>query len=217
MGKPVSGFQPGDHVCAVYSTSDDLAITVADFLTEGLTRGERCWYVAADGESHDVRRELRGRHMNVEAETRRRALNIVSGAEAYVVRGDFDPERTVEVFNDAIEQALTDGFTGFRAAADMSWALELENGPQRLIAYEALLRSLFASCRVTGLCLYDQKRMPLKVLNGALVTHPIASIGGEFQENPFYEPAVTALPDTDDPIVLAKLQSLVRPRSASRR
>ena len=33
-----------------------------------------------------------------------------------------------------------DGFSGFRAAADMSWALELDDGPERLIMYEALPR-----------------------------------------------------------------------------
>jgi hypothetical protein len=29
----------------------------------------------------------------------------------------FHPETTLQIFNDAIEQAYTDGFTGFRAAA----------------------------------------------------------------------------------------------------
>ena len=43
--------------------------------------------------------------------------------EAYVLRGTFDPEATLRSFNDAIEAASTDGFTGFRAAAEMSWAL----------------------------------------------------------------------------------------------
>ncbi len=47
------------------------------------------------------------------------------------------------VFSDAIEEALSEGFTGFRAAANMSWALDLEGGTERLITYEALLRSLF--------------------------------------------------------------------------
>lgn len=209
--KATSAFQPGDHVCAVYSSSDELARIVASFLAEGLTRGERCWYVAADTEGPNVREALRQRRMNVDADIARGALNIIDGSDSYVVRGDFDPERTVEVFNNAIEQALMDGFTGFRAAADMSWALGLKNGAQRVFAYEALLRSLFATCRVTGLCLYDQKRMPLTVLNGALVTHPIVGIDGAFQNNPFYESSVTALPDADHRTVLYKLQSLERP------
>jgi hypothetical protein len=44
------------------------------------------------------------------------------------------------VFSNAIEQAFADGFNGFRAAANMSWALDLPDGPERLITYEALLR-----------------------------------------------------------------------------
>jgi hypothetical protein len=56
----------------------------------------------------------------------------------------------------------------------MSWALDCEDGPQQAIVYEALLRSLFANCRAIGLCLYNRKRMPPDVINGALATHPVA-------------------------------------------
>lgn len=211
MAKYAKDLQPGDHVCVVYSTPRELASVVADFLAEGLRRGEQCWYVAAAGESQAVRTALRRRRVDVTGHTRRGALSLVAGSQSYIVRGGFDPELTVQVFNDAIEQALKDGFRGFRAAADMSWALGIANGADQLIAYEALLRSLFATCRVTGLCLYDQGRMPLKVLNGALVTHPIAGTGsGEFTASPFYEPAVAALPEVDEAAVHDKLRTLKR-------
>ena len=64
------------------------------------------------------------------------------------------------------------------------------------------------------LCLYDRRRMPLEILNGALVTHPIAGLGGEFRDNPFYEPTVTALPEIDNWTARARLASLVPRREA---
>src|SRR5690348_13399370 len=111
----------GDHICALYRSRHELATLAAGFLADGLARGERCWYVAANDETGTVVRVLRDRGVDVDGEQNRGALDIVTGA--YVADGGFNPERTVEVFSDAIEQALHDGFTGFRAAADMSWAL----------------------------------------------------------------------------------------------
>ncbi len=112
------------------------------------------------------------------------------------------------VFSDAIEEALSEGFTGFRAAANMSWALDLEGGSERLITYEALLRSLFSSARATGLCLYDRSRMPLDVIDGALCTHPVVRDGTTYRPNPFYDAGIQSLSDADPVAVTAKLAQL---------
>ena len=50
--------------------------------------------------------------------------SLKSAVRDYVIHGGFEAEATLKIFNDAIEQAYRDGFTGFRAAAEMSWALE---------------------------------------------------------------------------------------------
>lgn len=62
----------------------------------------------------------------------------------------------MRAFSEAIEQALNESF-------------KVSNS---LIAYEALLRMLFSTSPATGLCLYDRRRMPLQVVNGALLTAP---------------------------------------------
>jgi len=178
---------PGDHICAIYATTAELASEVARFLADGLRKGERCWYVASGPEIGAIRSALKTIKVDVTAETSREALKLISGNGAYIVHGEFNPEVTLKIFNDAIEQAYTDGFTGFRAAADMSWALECENGLVQLLTYEALLRSLFANCRAIGMCLYDRQRMPLEVINGALALHPIGGQNGEYRSNPFYQ------------------------------
>jgi hypothetical protein len=71
---------------------------------------------------------LRQREIDVTAESRRGALEILAVSDAYVAHGSFNPEATMNVFSDAIENALRDGFTGFRAAAEMSWALTVKGG-----------------------------------------------------------------------------------------
>ena len=203
-------FKRGDHVCAIYSTTEELTRDVASFLAEGLRSHERCWYVGDGAEIDSVRAALRKLGINVTADTKRGALQLISGDAAYIVHGTFHPEATIQIFNDAIEQAYTDGFTGFRAAAEMSWALNCADGAHQVIVYEALLKSLFASCRAIGLCLYDRKRMPLDVINGALCTHPIAGSHGHYGANPFYDPATTGLSGLNQAAVLEKVAQLDR-------
>ena len=198
----------GDHVCFIYSTPAELAEVVAEFISDGLRPRQRCWYVAAGNESGLVRAALQQHHVDVDAETRRGALRVIDGREAYVVRGSFNPEASIKVFNDAIEQACSDGFTGVRAAADMSWALQLADGATQLIVYEALLRSLFSNCRAIGLCLYDRNRMPLNVIDGALATHPKVRSGGNYSDNRFYDARRSQLTSTPEALVRAKLREL---------
>ena len=208
-------FRPGDHICAVYSGSAELGHLVADFIVQGLRNGERCWYIASATEATTVTAALRKRGVKVNMNIRRSALSILDGGSAYIVHGQFDPEATVKTFNDAIEAALKDGFTGFRAAAEMSWLLKAKDGAQRVIAYEALLRSLFATSSATGLCLYQRTRMPLNVLNGALATHPIVGVDGRYAANPYYSATASRLPasGTDVP---SKLRVLAARGSRSR-
>lgn len=203
-------FKRGDHVCALYSTTEQLIREVARFLAEGLRNHERSWYVGSGDEMDSLRDALRKLGIDVAAETKRKALQLISGDAAYIVHGTFNPEATIQIFNDAIEQAYTDGFTGFRAAAEMSWALDCADGPHQVIVYEALLKSLFANCRAIGFCLYDRKRMPLEVINGALSTHPVAGSHGHYSANRFYDPATTRPIGIDPAEVLGKLAQLDR-------
>jgi chemotaxis family two-component system sensor kinase Cph1 len=203
-------FKRGDHVCAMYSTTADLAQQAAQFLAEGLRNQQQCWYVASGTEGDAVGAALATLNVNVAAETSRNALKLISGRGTYIVHGAFDPEVTLKVFDDAIEHAYIDGFAGLRAAADMSWALECPDGANQVIIYEALLRPLFVNCRATGLCLYDRTRMPLAVVDGALSTHPIAGSHGHYQANRFYNPEVRRLSVVTAADVQAKLGELDR-------
>jgi len=202
---------PGDHICAIYTSDDELARIAGEFLAEGLRKSERCWYLPASDDRDAVRAALESLHVDTTRAEERGALSILSSNAAYSVRGDFDPEDTMSVFSNAIEQALADGFNGFRAAANMSWALDLADGPERLITYEALLRSLFASARATGLCLYDRNRMPLAVIDGALSTHPVVRARNRYSRNAFYDAAVRSLRAADPVAVKSKLEQLSAP------
>jgi chemotaxis family two-component system sensor kinase Cph1 len=200
----------GDHVCALYSTRDELAEIVADYLADGLRRGQRAWFICPGDEAADVRAALL-RRIDVNAETARGSLQLISGADTYVVHGSFDPERAIATFNEAIDQAYRDGFTGFRAAAEMSWAMTDTSRMQQLIVYEALLRTLFSTSRATGLCLYHRSSTPLDVVGGALATHPVVRSVDGYCVNPFYDVSTNRLIPADAKSVMARMAALETP------
>ena len=98
--------QPGDHICGFYSSGRELVETVADFLASGLRRGERCWYLpTTDRYTTSLRAALTHRGIRLRRESTRGALVLVPANATDTVRGDFDPERMLAIFSDAIEGA----------------------------------------------------------------------------------------------------------------
>lgn len=200
--------RPGDHICALYTGDAELNDIVADFLAEGLRNGERCWYVAPSDDRSPLRTALARRDVDLASEIRRGALLVIPPADAYADGDRFEPEQTMATFSDAIERALGDGYAGFRAAAEMSWVLQVPDGAQQLFTYEALLRSLFSTSRAIGLCLYQRDLMPVDVIGGALTTHPLVRTASVYRRNRFYDPAVTSLQPTTRRDVDAKIRRL---------
>jgi hypothetical protein len=67
---------PGDHVCAIYASTAELADTAGEFLAEGLRKSERCWYLPAADEAGAVRAALDTRRVDTTRAIGRGALRI---------------------------------------------------------------------------------------------------------------------------------------------
>ncbi|HUK33841.1 MAG TPA: MEDS domain-containing protein, partial [Vicinamibacterales bacterium] len=188
----------GDHACAIYSSGAQLVRLASRFLAHGLERYERCWYVGTRSEGTAIRAALRRRGIDVDSQIRHGALSILLSGDVYVIGGEFQPQRTIRAFGDAVRQSVLHGFRGFRVAADMSWTMMLRDIDEQLIAYEAEVSSLFTT-PATALCLYSRRAMPLHVLRGALATHPVTTATrGQAMTNPFYDRDVMKLVPADD-------------------
>jgi hypothetical protein len=212
-------FDAGDHACAIYSSRAQLVRLVSRFLAEGLERYEHTWYIGAFTEGRAIVAALRRRGVDVDRQIRQGALRLLLPGEVYVAGGEFDARHADRMFYDAILQSQLHGFRGFRAAAEMSWAMTVPNGPERLIAYEAHSQSGIAAGPVTALCLYHRRRVSSDVLHGAVLTHPLAAASrGHAMRNPLYDAAVSNLPvdNRDVPLKLRTLATLTR-QSARRR
>ena len=186
---PMPGvFRQGDHICSLFETEDEQIAMAAEYLADGLQRGERAFYVAqSDGAVQRFRAAMRAHGVNVAAALKRGALVESTHADAHLAGGRFDSERMLQLLNEAVESALNDGFTGLRTCGDMSWLLAQPDGADSAIVYEALLNQFFRGVRAAGMCQYDTRRLPPDLVHCALATHSSACVDGAHRHNTFYQ------------------------------
>ncbi len=149
-------FRQGDHICSISDTEEQQLTTAATYLTDGIERGERCVYVAetrAVLQRFDV--ALRAAGLDAALLRERGALIELTHAEAHLIGGRFDCERTLAMIDDAIRQAIADGFSGLRMCGDMSWLLLDAPGSAEVASYEARLNHVFADTRSAAMCQYQ--------------------------------------------------------------
>lgn len=185
----VHDLRRGQHACLVYDgrTEDALALA-APFAAGAFAAGERCLYVVGEHDPERVRASLAAAGVDVAREEARGALVLVDRWEVSFPDGEFDPTAMIGFVRQAIAQALADGFGGVRVVAEMTWALQMGVGANKLIHYEALGNHLYPGEPLVALCLYDRARFPAAVCLDALRVHPWVAVGAVAYDNLYYEP-----------------------------
>jgi hypothetical protein len=177
--------EPGDHIALVYRTRAEQLACAIPYIKLGLARNERCLYIADNNSVPAIVQRLAEAGVDVSAEQNRDALRILTKQETYLRHGVFEPEKMIADLEEIIGASLDDGFTGFRASGEMTWALDLPSSFEKLIDYEMNLDADFSS-KFTGLCQYDETRFPPQVMSKILAVHPKVIRGRELMDNPTY-------------------------------
>src|SRR5262249_20470431 len=109
---PARAFEPGDHAGGIFSSRAQLVRLVSRFLAGRLRRYEYSWYVGSRADGVAIRAALRRRGVEVDDQIRHGALRILLPGDVYLRQGDFDEQRTIRIFDDAIKQSVAHGFRG---------------------------------------------------------------------------------------------------------
>ncbi|HYF00985.1 MAG TPA: MEDS domain-containing protein [Planctomycetota bacterium] len=184
----------GDHVCMVYETEIEHARILTPYLKAGLERNEKVVYLSDYTTGATVLQYLQGAGVDVEPALRKGQLSVHSASHVYLANGSFDPAAMLRFLAEATSQAIRERYAGLRATGEMTWVLEGRPGCDRILEYEARTNGFFTPhARAVGLCQYRRSRFEPRMLLEILKTHPIAGVGQEFYENPFYIPPETYL------------------------
>jgi len=184
--------RPSDHVCFPYESEEDKATTLVAFIREGLARGERCLFIGAADDQHDLVARLEAAEVAAERALERGALVLATQGETYLRTGRFDPEDALALMEGLTERALGDGFVGLRATGEASGPLPDELW-QKVVRYEALLNERLGRRPFVALCRFYAGHGAAERVRDVLRTHPHALVRGDVCANPYYEQADVAL------------------------
>jgi hypothetical protein len=177
------------HQCLVYKGAPSLQLpALAAVIRRKLEENHRCLYLNSPTMVAGMRSYLAAAGVDVAAETAKTSL-VMSSERSHLEDGKrFSVDRMMQLLEEAIEQALKDGYTGLWATGDMTWEFGSEEGSAKLLEYEVRLEEMFHRFpQLAGVCQYHVDTLPEVVACQALATHPSVFVNETLSRfNPHY-------------------------------
>ncbi|ERH09218.1 MAG: PAS sensor histidine kinase [halophilic archaeon J07HX64] len=167
-----------DHVALLYEDRAEQLAAVASFLERGLTRNERCLYVADDNTLGTVRTALRTGDIDLETVCDTGQLSLHTASELSLGRDESGRATTVSFWRDILERARTQRFDGLRITIEMTWMLDSGTSTDTVADGLTALGSVAASADTTVLSQYNQDRFPSEVLSDIARSQPLLADSG---------------------------------------
>jgi anti-anti-sigma factor len=211
---------PSDHGCWSYATDAERAAAVVAWLTGGVQLGQRAMYVADLPERQLIGEltDLPGRdHALVHG-----ALRIARTSDVYDVDAPTDPLAQLDFYSTAVNEAIADGYTGVRVAADVTPLVAHAARRHAHLRWEQLVDRYMTDHPLSALCLIDRSEVDnfpavehVHPLGGPdalpfrfhAATADRSAVSGEIDAltaGPLAE-CIAALPDADDALVVSEL------------
>ena len=168
---PLFRFKHGDHACIFYHSDDSLMEVLTPYVAEGLNQGERCFGAQKPHILQRLYSELDLLGIDIGRELKRGSLEFHREDEVYFPKGFFEPAVMMDMLLQSIDDAAARGFSGFRTAGDLSWAMRGWNMCDQILGYEAMVDRCYPGRTATGICQYPVEEFPPKILEEVLRAH----------------------------------------------
>lgn len=144
------------HACWAYSDDADLVDAAAEYLADGRRLGQKLLYVGPAERLHLAPPDIDALPLSALCELGRPT----------------DPDRLLENYTAATDEALAEGFSGLRVAADVT---ELAVDPACHCRWESVADRFMAERPLSALCCYDRRRLAPEVLRDLCSVHPVVN------------------------------------------
>ena len=165
--------QNARHRCLLYRGAPSLQLPLlARVIQEKLEQNFRCLYLNSPPMLAGMRSYLAASGVDVAYETMRGSLIVSSERHHLVDEKTFSVDRMMQALDQALEEALDDGYAGLWATGDMTWELGPEIGSGKLLEYEWRLEEFMRSHpELAGICQYHIDSLPAAAVREGLTAH----------------------------------------------
>ncbi|MFZ5428137.1 MAG: MEDS domain-containing protein [Thermodesulfobacteriota bacterium] len=179
-------FEPGVHICQIFSDDDERQEALLKFILSGLQGGERAACFSERTTAEAVEEFLDGFGVSFGQAVDSGALTLSGTSDVYFQGGTFDPERMLGLLRQFHEQALARGYTAARVIGEMTPEVQHIPGGSRLLEYESRVSMLLREHPVTAVCQYDARSFDGATIMDILKVHPYMIVRGSVVRNPFF-------------------------------
>jgi anti-anti-sigma regulatory factor len=165
-----SALRHGEHVCGIVGSGYERFPMVSDFVRGGLTAGDRVWCFPHGGRAEVIARLLRDQAADRDAIASGQ-LVVLPAHESALAAVASHPGRVIDDLYRAVDDALDDGWNGFRVVGDLGWASRGPSCPDRLLDYELEVGEVLATSPATALCQYDRYRFDAETMVALTSVH----------------------------------------------
>jgi hypothetical protein len=160
---------------------------LASMIKRKLGESYRCMYLNSRPMVASMRSCLAALGLDVVSELAKVRL-VLSSDPAVSADGNFDIDSMLHKLEDAVEQALYDGYKGLWVTGDMTWEFGSEKNFAKLMEYEWRLEKMFQKLPgLQGICQYHHDTLPREVTRQGLLTHRTIFINETLSRiNPHY-------------------------------
>jgi len=161
------------HQCLIYEGAPSRHLpAMAAVAREKLHQNYRCLYLNSPPMVAGMRSYMAAAGVDIAHEVGKGSL-VMSSERSHLAEGRFDVERMLLGLEEAIQQALRDGYAGLWATGDMTWELGEGKDFSKLLEYEWRLEKIFGKYpELSGICQYHASTMPREAMRHGLVAHP---------------------------------------------
>jgi hypothetical protein len=176
------------HQCLIYDGAPSLHLPgLARVVRSKLRENYRCLYLNSRPMVAGMQSYLAAAGVEVEKEVARGSL-VVTSERPHLVDDIFDVDGMLGMLEQALGQALRDGYEGLWATGDMSWEMGSEKNLPKLLEYERRLEQfLEAHPEIGGVCQYRTDTLPAEVVRQGQMMHRTLFINETLSIlNPYY-------------------------------
>ncbi|MBE0429007.1 MAG: MEDS domain-containing protein [Thermoleophilia bacterium] len=164
----------GSHFCQFYKTQRDLLDVLVPYFRAGLENNEFCVWVTSDFlTTEDALKAMKEGVPGFEQHMEEGRMEIFPYTDWYLKGGDFDLQRTLNMWMEKHDEALSRNFDGMRVSGNPYW-IENKKDWDDFAAYEAAINDVIGGTRLLVLCTYSLNQCGVVEILDVVKNHEFA-------------------------------------------
>ena len=164
----------GSHFCQFYKTKKDLLDVLVPYFKAGLENNEFCVWVTSDFvDDDDALRAMKKEVPGFSEYLKKGQMEVFSYRDWYLKGGKFDLQRTLDMWMDKHEEALSMGFEGMRVSGNPYW-IDNKKDWDDFACYEAEIKNVIGGTKLLVLCTYSLMKCGVAEILDVVKNHEFA-------------------------------------------